>query len=101
VHSGQEVGSTVHPDVSGREVVVDWEHGDAALQEFYSRVLKARAANAALVRGDIRDIWQGGDRCIAYLRSARDNRVLVELNFDSKPAKVWSVRRSMGIGTGR
>jgi glycosidase len=87
VHSGQEVGSMVHPDVSGKEVVVDWAHGDAALQAFYSRVLKARAANAALVRGDIRDIWLEGDRCIAYLRCADDNRVLVALNFDSQPAK--------------
>ena len=32
IHSGQEVGSTVHPDVSGKEVVVDWAHGDAALE---------------------------------------------------------------------
>ncbi|MEW5978769.1 MAG: alpha-amylase family glycosyl hydrolase [Acidobacteriota bacterium] len=87
VHCGQEIGSTVHPDVSGKVAVVDWANGDLELQAFYSRVLKARARNAALTRGDMRDIWMGGDPCIAYLRSAEDNRVIVALNFDAKPVK--------------
>lgn len=67
--------------------VVDWANGDLELQEFYSRVLKARAGNAALAQGDMRDIWVGGDQCIAYLRSAGDNRVIVALNFDARPVK--------------
>lgn len=87
VHCGQEIGSTVHPDVAGKVAVVDWEHGDKVLQDFYERVLKARAGHAALVRGDMRDIWVRGDKCIAYLRTAADDRVLVALNFDAKPAK--------------
>ncbi len=87
VHCGQEVGSTVHPDVSGKVAVVDWANGDLELQEFYSRALRARARNAALTQGDVRDIWVGGDQCIAYLRSADDNRVIVALNFGGKPVK--------------
>jgi cyclomaltodextrinase len=87
VHAGQEIGSTVHPDASGNtNVVVDWSKGDLSLQSFYESVLKARAGNKALYAGDFEDVWKSGDRSIAYLRSVGTSRVVVALNFDSKPA---------------
>jgi cyclomaltodextrinase / maltogenic alpha-amylase / neopullulanase len=87
VHAGQEIGSTVHPDASGNtNVVVDWSKADSDLQSFYQSVLKVRAGNKALYSGDFEDVWKSGDKSIAFLRSAGTSRVVVALNFDSKPA---------------
>ena len=88
VHAGQEIGSKVHPDAGGsRNVVVDWEHGDSGLEAFYTRVLAARRSNPALSGGDFADAWISGDPAIAYVRGLRGSRVLVALNFSSKPAR--------------
>ncbi|MGQ0636948.1 MAG: alpha-amylase family glycosyl hydrolase [Planctomycetaceae bacterium] len=88
IHAGQELGSAVHPDASGsRNVVVDWANGNQSTQAFYVQVMQARANHPAISRGNIRDVWSGGEKCLAYLRSADDDRVLVVLNFDSKPVQ--------------
>jgi glycosidase len=86
IHAGQEIGSTVHPSVSGGNPVVDWKGGDADLEGFYKQVMRVRGANPALYEGELKDIWKSGDHVIAFLRSAGNNRVVVALNFDSKPA---------------
>jgi hypothetical protein len=88
VHAGEEIGSTVHPEANGSETpVVNWAAGDLDLEAFYERVLTTRKNNQALIAGDIRDVWKSGDKAIAFLRSSGDSRVLVILNFDSKPAR--------------
>jgi glycosidase len=87
VHSGQEIGSTVHPDASGNtNVIVDWTKSDSGLEEYYERVMNIRKNNKALVSGDIQDIWKSGDKTIAFMRKSGDSLALVLLNFSTKPA---------------
>ena len=88
IHAGQEIGSTVRPDASGStKIVVDWAAGDRDLENFYRQVVKARSTHDALTSGDIRDAWKSGDKAIAFLRSSGNSRVLVALNFASKPVR--------------
>ncbi len=100
VHAGQEVGSTVHPnntDSDKRSPVVDWAKGDADMQAFYTKILQIRSGNPAMLHGDLKDVWKSGDKAIAFLRTHKDNSVLVALNFDSSAAKCIAGVASGGL----
>jgi glycosidase len=88
VHAGQEVGDKTKPDAGGPvPQVVNWRGGDKELEAFYTQVLKLRADNEALQKGDLEDVWKRGDNTIAFLRSAGRNHVLTVLNFGGKEAR--------------
>lgn len=87
IHAGQEIGSTQHPDASGsRNVVVDWEHGDSGMSDFYAQVMAARAESTALQHGDIQDVCVKGDNGIAFLRTRGLDQALVCLDFSANMA---------------
>jgi len=88
VHAGQELGDKTKPDAGGPvPQVVNWKGGDKELEAFYTQVLKIRAANEALQKGDLEDVWKQGDNTIAFLRSSGGNHVITMLNFGAKEVR--------------
>jgi glycosidase len=79
-----------------------WAGDELGLMGFYKNVFKIRRENVALQVGDMVDIWNGGDKTYAYMRSYRNNYVIVVLNFNSYPtASVLSLpTHNMGIVPG-
>ena len=90
VHAGEEVGekTQTHPDTSIKQVI-DFAGGDHDLERFYTQVLEIRAANAALRKGNIQDVWKQGDNAIVFLRTSEANHVVTALNFG--PEELHSV----------
>jgi alpha-glucosidase len=58
-----------------------------SLYNLYRRLIAARRASAALARGSYRRL-AATDEVLSYLREAGDQRVMVALNFGTKPAAV-------------
>jgi alpha-glucosidase len=87
----------VNPDYAG--VNVESERRDPnSLLNFYRQVLALRRASPALQRGSYRALDQARD-VFAYERATADQRLLVALNFSSRPATIdiegaWQVRLS-------
>jgi glycosidase len=88
VHAGQELGDKTKPDAGGPvPQVVNWKGGDKELEAFYTQMLKLRAENEALQKGDLEDVWKQGDNTIAFLRSSGRNHVITMLNLGGKEAR--------------
>jgi len=106
VHAGQEIGSTQPSghggDRKSNSAVVRWSEGDREIEAFYRQILRIRRENPALVCGDLQDMWKGGDRTIAYLRTHENNRVLIVVSFQGKATRtIATVPRELDRGAGR
>ena len=78
IFAGQEIGARISKQSP------DWDHGDYQLREFYKKVFRIRSQNAPLKYGDIRNVWKSGDNTYAYVRSYKDEKVVVILNFQDE-----------------
>jgi alpha-glucosidase len=99
-HAGFSTGKPwlrVNPDYA--RVNVESERRDPnSLLNFYRQVLALRRASPALQRGSYRALDQSSD-VFAYERATADQRLLIALNFSSRPATIdiegaWQVRLS-------
>jgi glycosidase len=65
-----------------------WKNPDPELERFYQKIFEIREKNDALKFGTIHNVWAGGDKAYAYLRSYNGNHLVIILNFQSKPMNV-------------
>jgi len=84
VQAGQEIGARNSYFFDHQNPEVDWANGDYELREFYKKVFEIRNNNNALKYGTIENVWKSGDNTYAYLRSYKEDNVVVIINFQNK-----------------
>jgi glycosidase len=84
IQAGQEIGEQVR---YGPALNIDWGKPDESLREFYKRVLEARASSKSLKYGTIKSVFKSGDEIIAFIRSYKEEEVLVVINLSDKETK--------------
>ncbi len=73
IHAGQETGETKADYISGAVNEEVWN--------FYKKVFSVRARSRALKYGAIENIGKAGDNIYVYLRSYKNESVIVAVNF--------------------
>lgn len=86
-HAGFTTGCPwlpVSPDYARINVAREMEE-PTSLLSLYRRLIRLRKASPALALGSYRELPDGPEDCLIYLREAGDQRLLVALNFSSRP----------------
>jgi len=81
IQVGQEIGEV------RTKKTVNWDDGDYELRDFYKKVFEIRRDSPSLKYGNLSNVWKSGDNTYAYLRSYKDNNVVIILNFQNKEFK--------------
>jgi len=77
----------VHSNYKTRNVTAQQTAPDSLLQ-FTRRLIQARRAHPALVRGDFQLLDERPRDALVYLRATAEQKILVALNFKNKPVKI-------------
>jgi alpha-glucosidase len=80
---GVEPWLPVHPDFARGVNVEDQQSDPASLLNYYRRLLRLRRATPALVSGDYRPLAVRSTEHFTFLRSTKEQAVLVALNYTS------------------
>src|SRR5581483_3428810 len=86
----------VPPSYKTHNVATELKQPDSVL-EFYTRVLKARHTNPALLDGKYVPLNQDDPNVLSYLRQYKGRTVLVALNFTASPQKVAFDLKPQGV----
>jgi len=86
----------VPPTYETHNVAVESKNPDSVL-EFYKRVLKLRHTNDALMSGSYKAINENDANVLSYLRTYKDESVVVVLNMSGTPQKVTLDLKSNGF----
>ena len=97
LYAGQEVGTTVRPDLFEPNHI-DWAAGDPALRAFFKQQIGLRRASPALSHGLLSDVAILPNNGLAFLRRAPEQTVLVLFSFADTPQR-YTLTGGPFIGT--
>jgi alpha-glucosidase len=89
-HAGFSSGDPwlpLHPDYSTRNVALQAQD-PSSLLNFYKQLLAFRKTHPVLVHGDIKFLSTSSRHVLAFLRSYKDDSMLVLLNFSAFPQSI-------------
>jgi alpha-glucosidase len=86
----------VPPTYETHNVAVESKNPDSVL-EFYKQVLKLRHTNSALLNGSYKAINENDANVLSYLRTYKDESVVVVLNMSGTPQKINLDLKSNGF----
>ena len=68
--------------------VAEQENDADSLLSFYKKMLHVRKENPALIWGDYQPLFEDNNECLAFLRTAPEQKCLVVLNMSEKPQSI-------------